>query len=193
MGEGHCPPGIGHALHGHLRGPGHHAGVLGRNDDGWSDGVCGAPYSWREDRCQLGTEAGNPIPPLEGCHGRPLSSRRGGRWPWDRHPSSPRAEPPDTDPGVPSTSSADGSPHSVQGECTGDLKASPAPPVMQPLPRPHPPVLVFCLQNPSLHLHLSSWLTASFATSSTRMQTPCSWLNTVSQIQVHGSCECHLI
>lgn len=151
------------------------------------------PLHLERGQVSAGNRGRKSHPPLEGCHGRPLSSRRGGRWPWGRRPSSPRAEPPDTDPGVPSTSSADGSPHSVQGECTGDLKTSPAPPAMQPLPRPHPPVLVFCLQNPSLHLHLSCWLTASFATSSTRMQTPCSWLNTVPQIQVHGSCECHLI
>ena len=44
------PPGIGHTLHSHLRGPGHHAGVLGRNDDGWSDGVCRAADIWGEEQ-----------------------------------------------------------------------------------------------------------------------------------------------
>lgn len=46
----HYPPGVGHTLQGHLRGPGHHAGVLGRDDDGGGDGVCRAPYIWGEVR-----------------------------------------------------------------------------------------------------------------------------------------------
>lgn len=36
-------PGIGHTLHGHLRGPSHNTGVLGWDDDGWCDGVGRSP------------------------------------------------------------------------------------------------------------------------------------------------------
>lgn len=35
-----CLPGVGHALHGDLRGACNHARVPGRDDDGRGDGVC---------------------------------------------------------------------------------------------------------------------------------------------------------
>lgn len=113
----------------------------------------------------------------------------GGRGPWGSHPSSPRAEPQTLIPGTLPPLLL----HSVPREPTGDLRGLPTPPVMQPRPPPHASVLVFCLPDPSLHLLSSCWLSSSFATSSSRMQTPCTGLNPVPQVHVHGSCECHLI
>lgn len=52
------PPGISHTLHGHLGGPGHHAGIPGRDDDGGCNGVCGAPHIWGENQVLVRVEVG---------------------------------------------------------------------------------------------------------------------------------------
>lgn len=42
-------PGVGHALHGHLRGASHHAGVPGWDNDGGCDGISRATHVWEKE------------------------------------------------------------------------------------------------------------------------------------------------